>query len=126
MTRQFSKVKESEIENIVKLVPGSLECDLFQIRPGDLTAFQLGCMNERVPVGVVKILLEAKANPNSTFNGDSYILTLKNFCEMEDIIPIGRYSKIYDLFVEYGLDKSLHSNLSFGFNVLIDERLGEI
>ena len=103
---QYTKEIENDIKEIVRLTPQSLKCNIGYLPDRyyyeRLSPLAVACYNDKIPVHIIKYLLESGANPYQRYwNGSNDIPIIHGF--EFDGSTSERDMAIRELFKEYAL-----------------------
>jgi hypothetical protein len=97
--RHYDETVEKDINDIVKLIPNAIHCNLGILRCRDLvTPLCAACINDNIPLTIVKLLIDNGADTKQQIRVNcSHIELLK---DLQANISCSRYSAIKTIFTE--------------------------
>jgi hypothetical protein len=95
--RGYDEAVEKDIYDIVKLMPNSIHCNLGYIRSRHLiTPLYAACVNENIPLHIVKLLLDSGADIEQKIYLNSKCIDI--LADIIKIVSSTRYFAIHNMF----------------------------
>jgi hypothetical protein len=97
--KYYNETVEKDINDIVKLIPNAIHCNLGMLRCRDLiTPLYAACINENIPLHIVKLLLDNQADPKQLIRVNGYYVDL--LTDIKACISLSRYYAVKTMFLE--------------------------
>lgn len=110
----YSPYVESDIRSIVRVMPESIHCKLGQLRlRWDLPPLYAACVNEQMPLNIIELLLQNKANPYARVGYSQALDHMSTFVIhlLDQDLENPRKEQIMDLFERQGFPNVHRANI---------------